>query len=74
MSKAADKGCVSCHFAEWQRTPTGRIKQRTSGKCAFPLPDLSKIIPSSARVANLYKAVIWPDYGTDCPTYERAAQ
>lgn len=65
------KGCATCEFAQWQLTPAGRIKQKVAGKCNFPLPDLSTILPFSARVANLYKASIWPDYGQDCPTWKQ---
>lgn len=65
------KGCTTCEFAQWQRTPSGRINQRKAGKCNFPLPDLSAILPISARVGDLYKDSIWPDYGHDCPTWKQ---
>jgi hypothetical protein len=72
MSKAAEKGCLTCSLAEWQRTPTGRIKQRTPGRCNAPIPDLKPILPASVAQPRLWKAAVWPDQGQDCPTYARA--
>lgn len=72
MSKAAENGCVSCQFAEWQRTPTGRVKQRAPGKCRVPLPDLAPILPTCVPPPRLSRCSVWPDQGQDCPTYEQA--
>jgi len=66
------QSCGSCLFGQFERTPTGRIKQKKSGQCTFevpqqPLPD--SITKAAMYVATRPKSFIWPKDGETCPCY-----
>ena len=64
------QSCKTCKYAEFPRTPTGRIKRTCHGKCKvdFVPP------PLPACIARPYwpRVSIWPDMGENCPSYEPA--
>jgi hypothetical protein len=62
--------CKTCKYAEFPRTPTGRIKRNAPGKCKanFVPPPL----PACIAQPYWHRLAIWPDYGENCPTYEEA--
>lgn len=61
--------CKTCKHAQFERTPTGRIARGTRGECRYEV--VIPVLPASLRLAHLYRHGIWPDFGTDCPTYEK---
>lgn len=63
-------GCKNCGWAEWQLTPTGRIKTRTYGNCTVPAPDIKSLLPSCYTMSYLQKCSIWVDQGEECPTWK----
>lgn len=69
MSK--QKCCKTCAYAKWWRTPSGRIKQKTSGKCQWREPAL--VVPAVVTV-TFSRIAVWPESGAECPTWEAAQQ
>ena len=66
------KCCETCEFAKWQEyTPTGRIKKRIAGKCTFVVQ--WPLLPFCLDRPKDYRYAIWPEKGTDCPTYKEKA-
>ena len=73
--------CKQCAHAEWNRTPTGRIKRDTCGKClkASEIVDLfnRELVMTAPPCVSVYKAginAIWPNNDADkCPHFQEAA-
>jgi hypothetical protein len=73
-----NKCCDTCKFSSFLRTPTGRIKQGSRGRCWYEVPEsvwpIDKL-PISMTQAYGFR---WPDQkngvdgsdGKDCPVYE----
>ena len=69
--------CGECPHAEWTRTPTGRIKKQTHGRCG----KASELLEfySHRKVAPCiclnppHLTAVWPDYdATNCPMWHNA--
>lgn len=68
------QSCKTCKFAQFQLTDKGNIKRKVSGKCNYEIaiPKLPSAVTKSALNNNVFhKSAIWPDEGTECPTYEK---
>lgn len=69
--------CSTCRWAEWQRTPTGRISAKHCGRCSVevkipPLP-LSVDAKHIETIVS-HRFGIWPGKtitGAVCPVWER---
>ena len=71
------QSCRTCRWAEWERTPTGRIKQNCSGQCVYPvahirLPD--SITENVMFTKNPPRNAIWTKDGTNCPCWEERTE
>ena len=63
--------CVTCKWAEWQRTPTGRIKSSVAGRCKYPIEDHMPTLPASMELRTPRAKAIWSHRCyTECPVYE----
>jgi hypothetical protein len=66
--------CADCRYAEWQRTPTGRISKKHHGKCKWTA---TVLVSAACREAdsdceiNLKGGSIWADFDYFCPVFER---
>lgn len=75
MSKTKSQ-CVTCQWAVWSRTPTGRIRTTEAGSCTFPMDELRQAVlahaPSSVPVGRFYAHRIYNDYTDDrpCPQHK----
>lgn len=61
--------CKDCAHAEWERTPTGRIKAKTSGRCRLELPQLP-ILMASIHQPSYQPGGIWPDREGRCDFFK----
>lgn len=59
--------CRNCKHARFQLGPGGGIRTRVHGVCAFPIPQPSPL--SSAITIQIDRRAIWPNSGTNCPTW-----
>lgn len=69
---STDKGCGKCKHAEFERTPTGRIKKKIAGHCQAPIPDVKLMLPVCAlHYVRIIKDAIWSDWFHDCVTFSQ---
>lgn len=69
MSKPS---CKTCKWADWERTPTGRISRKYVGSCLYPIPE--PVLPTSVvrhSISKPYAGGIEPNDGTKCPCWEK---
>lgn len=64
--------CGECKHAEWERTPTGRIKRGTAGRCEKQKELLAMYVvvkhPPCLAIGGATVNGIWPDYdASGCP-------
>ena len=68
------KCCKTCIHSRWWLTPTGRIIKDGAGRCVVPLPDFTKLLPSSVLKRYSYRepeaGLVQPDFGDDCALYQ----
>lgn len=57
--------CATCGNAEFELTPTGRIKRMIVGRCRAEIPALP-VMPACAIRPEIRKSGIWPDMGDGC--------
>lgn len=84
MAKSTDQSCATCDWAKYfQKTPTGRFKQGTVGRCSYKVdwPDLPFFFDPGKSIYNVPKMGVhgvpsdcWgrgvsPDDGKDCKCY-----
>lgn len=80
MAKKTSKTCGTCRHGKFQRTPTGRTKRDTAGRCLHPAIDsaasidalwwrLRYSVPLGVFVELPRVKAIWPDY-TNCNFWE----
>lgn len=62
--------CVECVHAAWVRTPSGRIKKGSPGRCHGEIPPRPVILCASSRDSVTYKSAIWPEYEGRCDIFE----
>ena len=62
--------CEKCRFAQWQLTPTGRIRPKVAGKCTFVIP--VPVLPGCAErdYRKPMQSGIWPGMYPDCKTFQ----
>lgn len=61
--------CKDCKHAQWERTPTGRIKKNIPGRCALKrLEDTPQYLCVVKQ--RLHVVCIWPDYAGRCDGFE----
>jgi len=69
--------CGECANADFEKTPTGRIKANLSGRC-LKVPELVKHYTHAGAapcivVAKPHVVCVWPDYdATHCPMFVSA--
>ena len=76
------RGCLTCKYAEYAKTPKGRPKRNETILCRAPVPSMKAIIdalqPSvpSSMLPHFYRNNIWAfrmwmdkDSGSMCPTW-----
>ena len=69
--------CKTCRWALWERTPTGLISSKRSGRCTveIKLPPLPVSVDREhLKVIAAHRFGIWTgnvNTGTDCPAWER---
>lgn len=60
--------CTDCRFSEFVRTPSGRFKKATPGRC------LAQVEPPVLLCANqpfmVSKCAIWPKYEGRCDLFQ----
>lgn len=61
--------CRDCKFAEFQRTPTGRIKKGVAGRCVAVVPG-PPVMLCLFRPATVHKSAIWAEYEGQCDLFE----
>lgn len=66
--------CKDCRNAQWELTPTGRIKKSQYGKCAKQaelIEQFTRIAPPCIIAFDEPRGcVIWPDYPAgNCPAF-----
>lgn len=61
--------CVNCRFAEWERTPTGKIRKKIAGRCRAQYPDLPVFL-SMPDLMLPGKNGIWPDLEGRCDGFK----
>jgi hypothetical protein len=69
------QGCLTCGFADYLKTPTGKLKKDTVVKCGCPAPTpetilkaLSPILPASMlhyHEIKMWARGMWPNNGDD---------
>jgi hypothetical protein len=69
------KACITCGWAEWQLTPTGRIKKNVPGRCTFNITSqsLRAILPRCAVFDHPHKSAVWPEDEGFCPVWKESA-
>jgi len=60
--------CRTCRWAEWKRTPTGRISQVSAGHCRCPVS--WPLLPACMDVPRERRRGIWTDEGKDCVRWQ----
>lgn len=70
--KQPKQSCKTCFWAQWDLTPTGRIRRDSFGQCTVPLPTV--VYPDSVTRAYGYQAVprrqsVQPTDGSLCPLW-----
>lgn len=66
--------CGNCENANFERTPTGRIRANTPGQCAKAQELIDRYshqdVAPCIVVAKPHRLSIWPDYdATHCPLF-----
>jgi len=61
--------CKNCENAQWERTPTGRIKSKTAGRCRPDLPQLP-ILMAATQQPSYQPGGIWPDREGRCDFFK----
>jgi len=77
------RGCLTCKFADYLKTPTGRLVRDTVVRCHCPMPTadeireaLRGILPASVPINNICgfgTHGMWPTRGkdgSDCTKWE----
>jgi len=67
MAKEILHVCRTCAWAEWERTPTGRISKTHAGRCTFPIK--RPVLPMCVCEGDYlppHKHGIWADLKTPC--------
>ena len=78
------RGCLTCRWADYAKTPTGKLKKGFAVKCLFSRPPswtLEQVLApllSSAQIKMLSVSVptnvlMWPEegqHGSDCTKWE----
>ncbi len=59
-------GCISCQYAKFELTATGKISRSQAGRCNFK----PTIISSAAMIIIVSRTSIWFDTGEDCQVFE----
>jgi len=77
----ADKCCKNCAWAQFERTPKGKITRNVAGRCTCPGPDFSTFPQSTwegqcsedpdGRPPIVARHAIWPDFGKKCPLFKQ---
>lgn len=76
MKKKIEKICRTCRWAEWEKTPTGRVKRSEAGHCVVEIPGMSLPVcctPEECEkvsAGRFHKTGIWWDYEKECPFWE----
>lgn len=76
MSKpVAERCCLTCRHATWQRSATGSINRNKSGSCNIPIQDqpLPLSITDNSTYTPLsikHRCGIWASDRRECPTWE----
>lgn len=71
MPKPVEKCCGTCIFADFERTPTGRIKKDAVSRCGFPINTIpERVLPFGFSQGPSRQLGIWPTDGKDC-TYHK---
>lgn len=60
--------CIDCKHAEWQRSPSGRIK-RVAGRCSVQIPQAPVLLCMPSH-QHIHKNAIWPDYSGQCDLFQ----
>lgn len=69
--------CKTCIYAEFERTPTGRIKQKAAGKCLKQgeLMQLAKDCAAPCLRIQTFGVYIWPNTNaTNCSHWKQATR
>ncbi len=64
--------CVTCKWAEFVYTPTGRISRAAPGRCTFPIPE-KPMLPACVNTlwpTERTKHGIWFDGPMGCAAHE----
>lgn len=73
--------CRNCALAEWQKTPTGRVRRKQRGTCRWGyeafFAEVEAKFPASVRERYNCPAAVdfrtgpiwWEDSGIDCPQH-----
>lgn len=74
-------GCLTCKYADWQKTASGRLHPSGDGRCTWKMPEIK--IPASmyfghyamSRTPSIAGGYISRHRGVihECPTYEEDA-
>lgn len=59
--------CIECKHAQWERTPSGRVKKKTAGDCRMPRPEFPTYLCYSPL--RVFQMRIWPDYEGPCDNF-----
>lgn len=61
--------CKNCENAQWDCTPTGRIKLKIAGKCRAKLPQFPVLL-ASLQKPSYQIGGIWPEYEGRCDFFK----
>ena len=77
------RGCLTCRWADYLKTPTGRLVRDTAIRCNFPMPSqqeyfdaVQRLLPASVSLSvdKLCKHWMWPGEpprdGSECQKWE----
>lgn len=64
-----DVKCRDCHFGEFVKTPSGRIKRDVAGTCTVKFD--GPVVPASYRVHSIAKLGIWPETSVKCTFFQK---
>ena len=75
MPKQPDRRCGTCKWWRPELTAKGNVMRSRPGRCDYeivlpPMPEVARIGGHPAKEARMNMGAAWPDFGTDCPTWE----
>jgi hypothetical protein len=73
------RGCLSCYWADFLKTPTGKLVKNETIRCRYPvsnfateIEEFKRSLPSSMQhiEIRLYPHGMAADDGQDCPVWQ----